>query len=112
MARQTQVRYVDDLDGSEAEGEVNFALDGKTYAIDLSEKNKQLLTEALQPYIDAARKAGGGAAPRQGRRRSSGAGDAGPSPRQVREWGRENGYEVSEFGRVSKNLVEAYKAAH
>jgi hypothetical protein len=30
----------------------------------------------------------------------------------VREWARENGHEVSERGRVSKKIIDAYLAAN
>lgn len=47
---------VDDLDGeSEGAQEVDFALDGDAYQIDLCEPNLKLLKEALRPYIDVAR---------------------------------------------------------
>jgi hypothetical protein len=31
---------------------------------------------------------------------------------QIREWARTNGYEVSERGRIAKNIVDAYDAAN
>ena len=37
MAQQTTVRFVDDLDGSEAVGTVTFALNNRAYEIDLSD---------------------------------------------------------------------------
>lgn len=39
MAQQTTVRFIDDLDGSEASGTVDFNLDGCNYQIDLSDEN-------------------------------------------------------------------------
>ena len=36
MAQKIQTFYIDDLDGSEAEGTVLFGLDGTQYEIDLS----------------------------------------------------------------------------
>ncbi len=36
MAQKIQTLFVDDLDGSEAEGTVRFGLDGTHYEIDLS----------------------------------------------------------------------------
>jgi len=53
------VRFIDDLDGSEASGTIDFGLDGRTYEIDLSEENAAKLRDALAPFIDAGRKAGG-----------------------------------------------------
>ena len=36
MAQQVQTLFVDDLDGSEAEGTARFGLDGTEYEIDLN----------------------------------------------------------------------------
>ena len=47
MSQQMTVRFVDDLDGSEASGTVYFGLDGRRYEIDLSEANAGQLREAL-----------------------------------------------------------------
>ena len=58
MAQKVQVSFVDDLDGSEAEGTIRFGIDGREYEIDLSKKNADKLSRAVQPFIDKARKAG------------------------------------------------------
>ena len=54
MARQTTVTLVDDLDGSEAEEQVEFSVDGRTYEIDLSTVNASRLRDALAPFVSAA----------------------------------------------------------
>ena len=59
MAQQVNVKFVDDLDGSDAAGTVSFGLDGKTYEIDLSDENTDKLHEALAPFIEAGRSVGG-----------------------------------------------------
>ena len=53
MAQKVQTLFVDDLDGSEAEGTVRFGLDGTDYEIDLNAKNAQQLRDALARYITA-----------------------------------------------------------
>src|SRR4051794_29629622 len=68
MAQKTTVRFVDDLDGSEAVGTVTFALDNRSYEIDLSDENTDKLHEVLAPFIEHARQIGGRGAGR-GRRR-------------------------------------------
>ena len=50
MAQKVQVLLVDDLDGGEADETVTFALDGKTYEIDLTTSNADKLRSALEPY--------------------------------------------------------------
>src|SRR3954452_22899296 len=116
MAQKTIVTLVDDLTGEEAEDitTVEFALDGVTYEIDLDEKNSARLRDALAEYIAAARRTGGR---RSSGRRRSGAGTGTPratSPggydretsKQIREWAKAQGFEVSDRGRVPNNVVE------
>ena len=40
MAKVVSTAYVDDLDGSEASGPVDFSLDGKDYTIDLATRTQ------------------------------------------------------------------------
>ena len=58
MAQKIQTLFIDDLDGSEAEGTVRFGLDGTEYEIDLNAGHAQALRDALARYIRAARRAG------------------------------------------------------
>lgn len=109
MARKTVV--IDDLDGSEDAREVTFALDGETWRIDLSERNRQRLRAALGEFIEAGVKitgsrgrAAGAAAPRS---QPAGSGDTAV----IREWARANGYEVNDRGRIPAAVIEAYEAS-
>lgn len=119
MARKIVHQLVDDLDGTvmdDDSGEtVLFSLDGVAYEIDLTQDNASGLRDSLSRYIDAARRVSSGrgrsgpaadAAARQ--RRRSGQQDYGP----IRGWAKENGYQVSERGRVPASVIEAYDAAH
>ena len=49
MTQKVDVRFIDDLDGSDAVGTVSFALDNRSYEIDLSDKNAAKLRDALAP---------------------------------------------------------------
>ena len=108
MAQKVHIVLVDDLDGSDATQTVSFGLDGTSYEIDLNDKNAAKLRDALSGYVGHARKVG--AASRRRTRKSTGAG--GPSASEVREWARGKGMEVSERGRVSAEVRQAYDAAH
>ncbi|MGS0687551.1 histone-like nucleoid-structuring protein Lsr2 [Nakamurella sp. GG22] len=120
MATETTTRLVDDLDGSDAAESVSFALDGASYEIDLSEDNAEKLRDALASYVASARRADGSRrsvgrpkAPRAAK--SSRGARTAPDREQtaaVREWARANGYEVSERGRLSANVLAAFEAAH
>lgn len=59
MAQKVQVLLVDDLDGGEADETVTFALDGKTYEIDLTTANAEKLRGLLDPYTKGGRRTGG-----------------------------------------------------
>jgi hypothetical protein len=108
MARKVQVVLEDDLNGGVAAETVPFSLDGRSYEIDLSEKNAKALRDALAPWINVARRSGrvpsAAAAPTKPPRRS---GEASA----IRKWAEQNGIEVSTRGRISADLRARYKAA-
>ena len=109
MAQKIQTLFIDDLDGSAAEGTVRFGLDGTEYEIDLNAKHAQELRDALARYVDAARRAGGAARrSARGARRGSA---SGLNTIEVREWAKAQGIEVKDRGRVPAELVVKFKAA-
>ncbi len=114
MARRTNVVLVDDLDESEARETLAFSLDGTSYEIDLNDKHAAQLRDAFAPWVGAARRAGrAGAAPkRPGRPRAAASGSDREHTQEIREWGLQHGHKVSERGRLSRTLVEAFEAAH
>ena len=111
MAQKVQIILEDDLDGGEADETVSFALDGTSYEIDLNESNASAMREALATYVGHARKVTG----TRSRRSSAKSTSSGPSPKEVREWARENGHSGSdsaalhalpEFQKVIKAAVD------
>ena len=103
--RTTHIVVTDDLDGSEGAETVSFAYQGVEYTIDLAEKNQAKLQKALTPYLQAGSRVAG-------RKKTAGVSSA---PRRndlsaVREWARENGHQVSERGRISAEVLDAYHA--
>jgi hypothetical protein len=58
MAQTVIVRLTDDIDGSDADETINFALDGKSYQIDLNKKNAATLRKAFGAYIEKSRSTG------------------------------------------------------
>lgn len=107
MAQRVQILLEDDLDGSEASETVNFSLDGKAYEIDLSAKNSAQLRDDFAKWTGHARAVRGRARVAPGR---SGTGRT--DLNKVREWGRKNGFKVSDRGRVSAEVQEAYARAN
>ena len=100
VAQKVQVLLVDDLDGGEADETVTFALDGKTYEIDLTTSNADKLRGLLEPYTKGGRRTGG--------RVSGGNKDTA----EIRKWARENGHNVNDRGRVPAEIREAYEKAN
>lgn len=133
MAQKVSVLLVDDLDSSEAAETVVFGLDGASYEVDLSASNADKLRGALASFIGVARRTGGRSttrAPRKAATRAAVAAPAAPVAKiggrkkaatkasssepntsDVRAWARDNGYAVSERGRLSADLLASFKAA-
>jgi hypothetical protein len=106
VAQRTQIVFTDDLDGGPADTTVSFAIDGTAYEIDLSAAHAEELRAALQPFVAAARRVGGGT------RRAAKGTRTGPSPSAVREWAKTEGIKVSDRGRVPAELIVKFQAAN
>ncbi|MEU1402674.1 Lsr2 family protein [Streptomyces sp. NPDC005728] len=110
MAQKVQVLLVDDLDGGEADETVTFALDGKTYEIDLTTTNADKLRGLLDPYVKGGRRTGGRASGGRGKARAASGGSQDTA--QIRAWAKDNGFEVNDRGRVPASIREAYEKAN
>ncbi|WP_336794393.1 Lsr2 family protein [Gordonia malaquae] len=119
MARKKVVEIYDDLDGQIIEkGDARvarFAFEGAQYELDTSVANYESLRDrTLGELLDAARKVSSQASSRRG-----GTGEqitalsaTGASTREVREWAQENGHVLSDRGRIPREILAAYVAAH
>ena len=113
-----KVIIVDDIDGTESDGIVTqrFSLGSDFYEIDLCPQNLLSLRAALEPFVSAGRRV------RSGNRRKSE-----PAPRQqgnsaldfprqqrlaIRNWARDNGYDVADRGAFSQEVLAAFREAH
>jgi nucleoid-associated protein Lsr2 len=115
MAQKVIVELVDDLDGTASEdiSTVSFSLDGADYEIDLSAENADNLRGLLEEFVVAARRTGGRI------KRNTGTTKAAPSrpaasreqTKAIREWARQNGFELADRGRIPANVIEAYEEA-
>src|SRR5262249_5023834 len=116
MAQKVTVQLVDDLDGTASDdiSTVSFGLDGVSYEIDLNEDNATSLRDSLADFVASARRTGGrvkrGAAPTA--TRPTGSGRSKEQTQAIREWAKKNGHTVSERGRISTTIIEAFEAAH
>jgi len=108
MAQKVQTLFVDDLDGSEAEGTVRFGLDGTHYEIDLNAVHAGELRSILAPYAKAGRRITGAA--RRAARSQGTAAANGFSTIEVRDWAKANGIEIKDRGRVPADVVTKFRA--
>lgn len=97
MARSEVAVLVDDLDGSEAHHTITFAYRDRRYEIDLSTDNAETFFNLLLPYIEAGRPARPDV-------------DSAPPPdiEVIRTWARENGFSVSDRGRLAHSVRRAF----
>jgi len=112
MARVETVTITDDLDGS-AEDVITcaFGLGNSQYLIDLGPANREELETFLDKFIQAARPVKPVKAWR---------GQAQPARKvvdrdrthEIRQWALDQGLTSSARGRISKEVTEAYEAAH
>ena len=104
----TRSTLFDDIDNNITEGvkTVTFALNGKSYSIDLGEENRSALEQALAPFIKKASASGKSASKRP----------AVPA-REIREWAKAQPEKISSLiksdrGAVPKAVIAAYNEVH
>jgi hypothetical protein len=91
---------------------LEFSVDGKDYEIDLAEVNVLKLREALAPYIQAARRTGGGRSSNVVKFTGSGAHRRPAVERDqlkaMREWAWQHGFKCGKQGRIPRAVEDAY----
>ncbi|GAA5048247.1 histone-like nucleoid-structuring protein Lsr2 [Nocardia callitridis] len=116
MAKKVTVSLIDDVDGeSIADETIEFAIDGVSYEIDLSSANAAKLRDGLEEWVTSARRVSGrrrvkAAAAATGNTKSRVSIDREQSA-AIREWARRNGHKVSQRGRISADITDAYNKA-
>lgn len=118
MSKQTYVRLIDDMDGSEAKQTIDFSLEGESYEIDLNDRHADGIRAALEVYVKAARRAarrGGGSGRRGvssgGGKKPSAFADKGFNSSDVREWAQANGVAINDRGRIPEAVVTQFEEA-
>jgi hypothetical protein len=111
MARKVQVHLLDDIDGTEADETLKFGLDGTNYEIDLSAKHAEKLRTSLERYVKSARRIGRSHVVATTRGRSGAPARSDRVQNQaIRDWAKRKGMELSDRGRIPRNIVEQYEA--
>ena len=116
MSQKVVITQTDDINGSEGATNVDFAFNGTTYEIDLSEDNAAKLRSVLAPYIKAGRtiksatvrkprtNTGAARKPRNKYTRAR--------TKEIRSWAISEGYTVKLRGRVPEDIVVEYEKTH
>lgn len=103
MARVTKL--VDDLDGSDATDTMEFSWGGDNYTIDLSDANADTFRELMAVYVSHGTKVRHEVKPTGKRsvpvRTTS-------ELNTIRQWARENHFEVSSVGRIREEILTAW----
>lgn len=116
VAKKVITVRTDDLDGTEADEYLQFAVGGTVYEIDLSAAHAAEFRAALAPWVGAARPW----TPRRARQAMQEARNGNGKPRTsasragsaaARAWALANGYQVTARGRLSREVWAAYEAA-
>ncbi|WP_144794818.1 Lsr2 family protein [Kocuria palustris] len=112
MAQTVKIILEDDLDGGPADETVRFGLDGAQYEIDLSTDNADKLRAAIRPFVGKARRAQSKQAGGRPSAKSSSGSRGNPDTPKIREWAKQNNYNVSDRGRIHQEIQDAYYEAH
>src|SRR5262245_14716421 len=111
MAQKVLIEMLDDIDGSVASQTVQFGLDGVAYEIDLSDGNAAARRDEPAGYIAAGRRVGGRKTRIVAERPAVVTAADRERSKAIRAWAAENGYAVSDRGRLASEIVAAYEEA-
>ena len=105
--QRVDVRLEDDLTGGPADETVEFGIDGRAYEIDLSARHAEEFRRQLARFLEHA------SLVRPARRRPSVRTLASRErSRQIRAWAEEQGLDVSERGRLPRDVIQQYENEH
>ena len=112
MAKRVIEVLTSDLSGDELGGDgqtVEFSYQGVDYSIDLTKSEASEFDKSISKYTGSARRVGGR------KKRIPNPSSRTPNKAHsntIREWARKNGYTVSDRGRISQKVQDAFDAAH
>ena len=105
--QRVDVRLEDDLTGGPADETVEFSIDGRAYEIDLNARHAADFRRQLERFLEHASLArptrrGSPARTLASRERS----------RQIRVWAEQQGFDISERGRLPREVIQQYESEH
>lgn len=105
--QRVNVRLEDDLTGGPADETVGFGIDGRAYEIDLNARHAAEFRRQVARFLEHA------SLVRPAHRRPSVRTLASRErSRQIRAWAEEQGLDVSERGRLPREVIQQYESAH
>jgi hypothetical protein len=107
MAKKTIERLIDDIDGSEAQVNIVFGIDGQNWSIDLNAKHEGEMRAKLGPFLEAARRVRN--EPGRTRVATRAVTDKDRNP-AIRRWALDEGIELPTRGRIAGAVQAAYDA--
>lgn len=112
MATLTEVILSDDIDGSTDDViTCAFGLGPNQYEIDLCADNREELENILAKFVDSARQVSG-AKPARRKQAETPARSSREHTVAIRAWAKQQGLQVSERGRISTAVQQAFDEAH
>jgi hypothetical protein len=105
--QRVNVRLEDDLTGGPADETVGFGIDGRAYEIDLNARHAAEFRRQVARFLEHA------SLVRPAHRRSSVRTLASRErSRQIRAWAEERGLDISERGRLPREVIQQYDSEH
>lgn len=106
MARKEVIQYIDDFDGKVLESSdvetVEYTWKGAHYVIDLSRENADLFSQQMDEWIQYSHRVARHSNKFQPKKSSR------TDMAEIRAWARDNGYEVSDRGRIPRNVTAEF----
>jgi hypothetical protein len=102
--QRVDVQLEDDLTGGPADETVEFGVDGRAYEIDLSARHAADFRRQLSRFLEHARLARPAHRRRPARTLASR-----ERSRQIRAWAEEHGFDISERGRLPRDVIKLYE---
>jgi hypothetical protein len=105
--QRVDVRLEDDLTGGPADETVEFSIDGRAYEIDLNARHAADFRRQLARFLEHA-----SLAHPAHRRRLVRTVASRERSRQIRVWAEERGFDISERGRLPREVIQQYESEH
>jgi hypothetical protein len=104
MAQKIEVKFLDDIDGSEAIGTLEFTWEGTTIQVDLNQEHMEEYNHVFEYLKSIGRVVSKAKRAPYGSKKGQGSSDTG----KIREWLRAKGHQISDRGRIPNRLMEEY----